>query len=134
MFDPEDDGSADEDPFDIASRFEEPPEPGAADLGPSVPQAPEPPSADEVPTRVRRLFWMQVVVFKFAVLGAGVGGLMVLFDTHATIGLQVLAASLLLFLYGFYRTRRAKREVTSILEDDSETTTGEGRSGEPDPD
>jgi hypothetical protein len=99
--------------FDAVNRFEEPVEP---DLGPDVPEPPEP-DGDTHP-RVQMLFWALVVVFNVAVLGVGVGLLLIVFDGNLTLGGQVLAGGLVLLGYGLYRYRDAKREVATITGDE----------------
>ena len=99
--------------FDAVTRFEDAEEP---DLGPDVPEPPEP-DGDTHP-RVQLLFWGLVVVFNIAVLGIGVGILLIVFDGNLTLGGQVLAVGLVLLGYGLYRYRDARREVASIADDE----------------
>ena len=102
--------------FDAVTRFEEPEveEPGPGTLGPSIPEAGE----SEAPSRLQFLFWALVGVFNLAVLGVGVGLLMLLFTDRTALALQILAAGLLLFAYGAYRYRGAKREVGDLASDE----------------
>lgn len=102
--------------FDAVTRFEEPEGPDPHSLGPSVPRA-----GEDTHPRVRFLFWGLVVVFNLAVLGVGVGLLMLVFTDDAVLALQVLAAGLLVLAYGLYRYRGAKREVATL--------TGDGKKG-----
>lgn len=102
--------------FDAVTRFEEPEEPGPGDLGPPIPEAPEP--AGDASPRVQFLFWGLVVVFNLAVLAVGVGFLLIVFDGNLELGAQVLGVGLLLFGYGVYRYRGAKREVEAITSDE----------------
>lgn len=110
-----DDGDDEPEPdgrqFDAVTRFEEPDDP---DLGPPVPEAP---NAEDAPTGVRVRFWALAVVFNLAVLGVGVGLVLIVFDGNLEFGGQLLVAGLLLFGYGLYRYRNAKREIEAILEE-----------------
>lgn len=116
MFDEdrEDEPEPDGRQFDAVTRFEEPDEPGPGDLGPEIPEAPEP-SGDASP-RVQFLFWGLVVIFNLAVLAVGVGLLLIVFDGNLELGGQVLAVGLLLTGYGLYRYRDAKREIEDLTD------------------
>ena len=118
MFD--DDGEheppADGRQFDAVTRFEEPEEPGPGDIGPAVPEPPEP--SGETPPRVQLLFWALVVVFNLAVLAVGVGLVLILFDGNLTLGGQILLVGLVLLGYGIYRYRDAKREIEALTAED----------------
>ena len=100
-------------------RFEPEHEP---DLGPEIPSAPRveqpatttpgTPGADTtVDPQLRVLFWKLVLLYKFSLLGLTLGILLVVFDTYATIGLQILAGSAVLFGYTLYRTKRGKQRI-----------------------
>ncbi|MFB6310119.1 MAG: hypothetical protein ABEH64_02940 [Salinirussus sp.] len=106
-----DDADKPERQFDAVTRFEEPEEP---DLGPEVPE----PGTDStgVPARVQFLFWGLVVIFNLAILGIGVGLLLVVFDGNLVLGGQLLLAGLLLLGYGLYRYRDASEEVSRLVE------------------
>lgn len=103
-----DDADEPERRFDAVTRFEEPDEP---DLGPGPPE-----STGDAPARVQFLFWGLVVVFNLAVLGIGVGLLLVFLAGNFVLGGQVFLAGLLLFGYGLYRYRGARKEVDRLVE------------------
>jgi hypothetical protein len=94
--------------FDAVTRFEERDEP---DLGPDLPE----PSGD-APPRVQFLFWGLVVVFNLAVLGIGVGLLLIVLGGNFALGGQILLAGLLLLGYGLYRYRGAREEVDRLVD------------------
>ena len=105
------------DPFD-PERFE----PDPPELGPdpphvpeqSVPTAPElsqPGEGTTVDPQLKVLFWKLVLLYKVSLLGVTLGSLLVVFDTYATTGTQVLAGSLLLLIYTLYQTKRGKTRI-----------------------
>jgi hypothetical protein len=104
--------------FDAVTRFEEPEEPGPGDLGPEVPEPPEP-SGDTHP-RVHLLFWALVVVFNLAVLAVGVGLVLLVFDGNLELGGQLLVVGTVLLGYGLYRYREAKQEIRALTGEDGE--------------
>lgn len=101
--------------FDAVTRFEEP-EPGTEPSGPSIPDAAD--REGDAHPRVRLLFWALVGVFNLALLAIGVGVLMFVFTDAAVLALQITAAGVVLFVYGGYRYRRAKREVATLAGDE----------------
>lgn len=105
--------AADGSQFDVVAKYVDI-EPG--DIGPSVPQAPDPADPEvEVDGRVARLFWSMVVVVKFALLATTLGLLMIGFDRYPGVGWQLLAAGLVLFVYAGYRYRRSRRRLAEIV-------------------
>lgn len=115
--------------FDAVTRFEEPDEPGPGDLGPPVPETPDPSAGEAVHPRVQRLFWAMVLVYKVALLATSLGLFFLVFEGDRDLGGPLLAAGLLLFVYGIYRTRWAKAEVASIVGDDGPAGEGAGDEG-----
>lgn len=63
---------------------------------------------DEI-ARLRREFWLLVVCFDLALLAAGVGVLLVVFDQGPDLGFELLATGLILGSYGYVRYRWGPR-------------------------
>jgi hypothetical protein len=85
------------------------PEPETPDV--AVPEAPEPPDPEEADPTLRRQFWRLVAVFNVALLALAVGAMVVVFRGRWTPGVQLVAAGLVVFVYGYYRYRQAKASL-----------------------
>lgn len=119
----DDEPPADGSQFDVVDRFSEP-EPG--DLGPPIPEAPDPSSDGDVHPRIWGIFWGMLILIKLALLATALGLMFVGFEGNLDLGGKLLAAGLLLFAYGAYRYRDAKREVARLA-DESAPGDGDGR-------
>ena len=105
------------DPFD-PERFE----PDPPELGPDPPQVPEqsvptaptvsnPGEKTAVSPQLKTLFWKLVLFYKVSLRGVTLGLLLVVFDTYATTGRQVLVGSLIFLAYTLYQTKRGKSRI-----------------------
>lgn len=129
MFDDdrENEPPADGKQFDAVTRYGEPDEPQPGDIGPPIPEAPDPRDSDtEIHPRVHVLFWSLVVVLNIAVLAVGLGLLFVFLGGDLVLGGQLLLAGLVLFAYGGFRYRRAKRELDSVTDSDDASGSDDG--------
>lgn len=96
---------------EIADRYREP-EPDDPDLGPDIPEAPDPTTNDVDPELSAR-FWALVLVFNVALLGIGIGALLAVADGNVELGGQLFAGGCIVFAYGVYRYREAKRQFAT---------------------
>lgn len=117
--------------FDVVRKYTDL-DPG--DVGPEIPTAPDPTEGDgdsQSNPRVQTLFWTLVLVLKFALITTSLGLLMIGFDRLPSLGWQLLAAGLVLFVYAGYRYRRSRRELAEIVDDDTdpESAATEARDG-----
>lgn len=69
--------------------------------------------AADVPAELRRAFWFLVVVFNGALLGVGLGLLLLVFERGPDLGVELLGAGLLLGAYGYFRYRYVRRRLGS---------------------
>lgn len=83
------------------------PDPESVDIGPPVPEAPEP-SEGNIDGATARRFWALVTVFNVALLALSLGAMFVLFEGNYTLGGQLLVAGAAVFGFGLYRYRTAK--------------------------
>lgn len=65
----------------------------------------------DVPAKLRAKFWVLVLLFNIAIAGLSVGAMFILFESNYGLGSQLVAGGGLLFGYGLYRYRRAKRQI-----------------------
>lgn len=87
-----------------------PDEPGAGDIGPPVPEAPNADlSEHDVPADLLKRFWKLVGVFNVAVLAASLGALLVAFEGRWTLGGGLLLVGVVAFLVGWRGYRRARK-------------------------
>jgi len=118
VFDDEDEEpTADGKQFDAVGKYEEPEEPGAGDIGPSIPDTAG--QAANAPPKLRLLFWRLVVLFNVALVAVAVGVMLIAFGTDPTLGTQVLLVGLVLSVYGYYRYREAREEVGELVGTDA---------------
>jgi len=73
------------------------------------PPGPAPPDAEPSPA-LKREFWVLVVVFDVAILAAGTGVLMLVFDVRPDLGWTALILGVAAFAYGYGRYRRRERQ------------------------
>ena len=104
----------------------EPDEFDPSSLGPDVPEPPEGGGGE-----VASLFWKLVVVFNVALLALSLGPMFAYFRGDTDLGLQLTAAGLILFAYGYFRYRKFLRErdeaaAEAAAETESETTDHNG--------
>ncbi len=98
--------------FDAVGKYEEPQEPGAGSIGPSIPEAPDlSMSAADADPAIQQHFWTLVLLCNVAIAALSIGAMMVGFGTHPTLGLQVLLAGVIISIYGVYRYRNARAEI-----------------------
>lgn len=103
-----------------SDRFGEPEEPDPTDLGPPIPEAPDPTAGDvDIDPSTHRLFWALVVVFNAALLALSLGVMFAAFEGNYELGAQLSLAGIVLFVYGYVRYRRFES-------DDAETGPDEG--------
>jgi hypothetical protein len=81
--------------------------------------------ASEVDTDFRVLFWKIVFVYKFGLIGATLGALLIAFEGMYTEGGPLTVGGVALVAYGLYLTWRGKRRVDAgefdmDVEDDTE--------------
>lgn len=104
-------------------KYSEPEEPDPHDLGPPIPEAPDPTETDaEIDPGTHRLFWALVVVFNLALLALSLGVMIAAFDGKYELGGQVFLVGAVLFGYGYFRYRRFEREKDR---DEDGTTTNQ---------
>jgi len=95
----------------VDAKYSEPEEPDPHDLGPPIPEAPDPTETDaEIDPDTHALFWWLVVVFNVALLALSLGVMVAAFDGKWELGAQVFAGGAVLFTYGYFRYRRFERE------------------------
>lgn len=83
--------------------------PTADTEGPAAEAGPE--GTADVPAELRRAFWFLVVVFNAALLGVGLGLLLLVFERGPDLGVELLGAGLLLGAYGYLRYRYVRRRL-----------------------
>jgi hypothetical protein len=94
-----------------APQYSEPAEPDPHDLGPPIPEAPDPTETDaEIDPAVHALFWWLVLVFNAALLALSLGVMIAAFDGKYALGAQIFAVGAVLFGYGYLRYRKFERE------------------------
>lgn len=79
------------------------------DIGPEIPEAPSPESADP---QLQAQFWSLVVVFNIAILAISVGGMFMLFRGNLELGMQLFLAGVIVGAYGVYRYRTTKAALS----------------------
>lgn len=90
-----------------AEQYAEPEEFDPSDLGPDVPEAPDPTEGDvDIDPATHRLFWGLVVVFNAALLAVSLGLMFAGFEGRYALGGQLVLAGLVLGGYGYYRYRQ----------------------------
>ncbi len=106
-------------------KYSEPAEPDPHDLGPPIPEAPDPTETDaEIDPATHALFWWLVIVFNVALLGLSLGVMFAAFEGKYELGAQVFAVGAVCFVYGYLRYRRFEREKDSEgdeIEEDAES-------------
>jgi hypothetical protein len=92
-------------------KYGEPPEPDPHELGPPIPEAPDPTETDaEIDPGTYRLFWGLVVVFNLSLLALSLGVMFAAFEGRFEFGAQLFLAGAILFAYGYVRYRKFERE------------------------
>ena len=110
-------------------KYSEPEEFDPHDLGPPIPEAPDPTDSDvDIDPGTHALFWGLVLVFNAALLLLSLGVMFAAFEGNYDLGAQLFAVGAILFGYGYYRYRRFTREK----DDDGEDDDGEDDDGEDD--
>ncbi|MEF8775198.1 MAG: hypothetical protein V5A43_01685 [Haloarculaceae archaeon] len=100
-------------------KYGEPEEPDPHDLGPPIPEAPDPTETDvEIDPDTQALFWWLVLVFNAALLALSLGVMVAAFDGKWKLGGQIFAVGAVLFGYGYLRYRRFERERDGESGDD----------------
>ena len=117
MSDGTDHGDDPAEPFaeygDLEEKYREPEE---SSLGPDIPNAPDPSTADVDPV-VEGTFWTLVVVFNVGLMAASVGVMLVIFLGEYALGGQITLAGALILGYGVYRYRSAKQLISDRVDD-----------------
>lgn len=118
-------------------RYAEPEEFDPHDLGPPVPEAPDPTEEDiDVDPRLWRLFWGLVAVFNVALLALSLGVMIAVFDGKWVLGGQLVAVGLVFLIYGIYKylTRDPERYRSEGEEATEESPPSAPEDGEADTD
>jgi hypothetical protein len=111
----------------VDDRFAEPDEP---DLGPDIPQPPDP-STNVVDPFLYRRFWALVVVFNAALLVLGLAVMFALFEGDYSLAARLLVVGAGVLGFGLYRYRATKRR---LAERSTETSPDGGTEDEREPD
>lgn len=91
----------------VDERYTEPEEP-AVDLGPDIP---EPPDPENVDSELHTQFWALVLVFNVALMGISVGAMFAVFQNQYSFGIQLMLGGIIIFLYGVYRYRSVRESL-----------------------
>jgi hypothetical protein len=105
---------------EVDEPYREPEEPDASDLGPGVPEIPDP-SENDVDPELSRRFWALVLVFNVALLALSLGAMFVVFEGNYELGGQLLLGGLAAFGFGLYRYRNTKARLGEDLEDTADS-------------
>lgn len=100
--------------------YREPDDSGPFDIEPEIPSPPDPTENDVDPELFRR-FWALVVVFNVALLALSLGVMFAVFESNYTLGGQLVLGGLVVFGFGLYRYRTAKRYLAERSDDENET-------------
>lgn len=124
---PQDSGHVD------APQYSEPEEPDPHDLGPPIPEAPDPTETDaEIDPAVQSLFWWLVLVFNAALLALSLGVMIAAFDGKYALGGQLFAVGAVQFAYGYFRYRKFEREREAGEDESASPETDAGDAGDDD--
>ncbi len=92
-----------------ADQYTEPEEFDPMELGPEIPEPPDPTDNEtEIDPATHRLFWGLVAVFNIALLAVSLGAMFAVFEGRFELGGQLILAGVVLGGYGYYRYHRFK--------------------------
>lgn len=108
----------------VDEQYREPAEPEFSDLGPEIPQAPDPTENDIDPELSRR-FWALVALFNVALIALSVGAMVALFEGNVELGGQLFVGGLLVLGFGLYRYRTTKARIGESLRETGDSDEAE---------